>query len=208
MMPVRPLLACRAVPRAAVLARTLMSSSLPSPSLPEAFASRLRDWAGDDDARAVLEAMHTPRSAFCVRVNDLADCDAVRSAVERLASIAGARRVEWAPEAWLVPLAERAAVLRDALVLRGVLYPQDLPSVAAARLLGAAPGQRVLDLCAAPGSKTTHIAALLRKQGRVLANELSRSRAHKLRAVRTAPAAPAASARHPGGCRRARRSSS
>ena len=43
-------------------------------------------------------------------------------------------------------------------VLGDRLYVQSLPSLTAAHVLGAKPGERVLDMCGAPGSKSTHIA--------------------------------------------------
>lgn len=38
---------------------------------------------------------------------------------------------------------------------------QNLPSVVASHVLGPKPGERILDMCAGPGGKTTHIAALM-----------------------------------------------
>jgi 16S rRNA (cytosine967-C5)-methyltransferase len=47
--------------------------------------------------------------------------------------------------------------------------PQSRASMLVSRVLGPTAGQRVLDLCAAPGGKTTHLAALMEGRGRVLA---------------------------------------
>ena len=44
-------------------------------------------------------------------------------------------------------------------VLDGIIYHQTLPSLTAAHVLGAGPGDKVLDMCGAPGSKTTHVAS-------------------------------------------------
>ena len=40
-------------------------------------------------------------------------------------------------------------------------YPQNLPSIIASRVLSPQPGEVVLDMCAAPGGKTSHIAMLM-----------------------------------------------
>jgi 16S rRNA (cytosine967-C5)-methyltransferase len=59
--------------------------------------------------------------------------------------------------------------------------PQSRAAMAVSRLLGPRPGEQVLDLCAAPGGKTTHLAALLEGRGRVVAVELHPGRADALR---------------------------
>ena len=52
------------------------------------------------------------------------------------------------------------------LALRsGAVMPQSRASMSVARALAPQPGERVLDLCAAPGGKTTHLAALMGDEG-------------------------------------------
>jgi len=66
-------------------------------------------------------------------------------------------------------------------VLRlGKAVPQDEASAAAALLLEPAPGERVADLCAAPGGKTTHIAELQRNMGSIVALEIYGDRMKRL----------------------------
>ena len=62
----------------------------------------------------------------------------------------------------------------------GAIMPQSRASMLVARTLDPQPGERVLDLCAAPGAKTTHIAALLRNEGEVVAVEKHGGRAKAL----------------------------
>lgn len=45
---------------------------------------------------------------------------------------------------------------------------QNLPSVVVGHVLGPRPGERILDMCAAPGGKTCHIAALMGDQVRLV----------------------------------------
>ena len=64
---------------------------------------------------------------------------------------------------------------------RGQLMPQSRGSMAVARALAPQPGERVLDLCAAPGAKTTHLAALSHDEGELVAVERHAGRADALR---------------------------
>ncbi len=62
------------------------------------------------------------------------------------------------------------------------LYRQNLASMIPPLLLELKDGDQVLDLTAAPGSKTSQIAALLHNSGKIVANDLSRTRIFKLKA--------------------------
>ena len=66
-----------------------------------------------------------------------------------------------------------------------LIFLQNLPSCVAAHALDAKPGDHVLDMCAAPGGKTTHIAARMHDTGRVVALERSAARVHLLVMGRT-----------------------
>ncbi len=72
----------------------------------------------------------------------------------------------------------------SALWQAGAFHAQSRAAMLVARALDPSPGERVLDLCAAPGGKSTHLAALMEGRGEVLAIERDRRRAGAL--VRTA----------------------
>lgn len=82
--------------------------------------------------------------------------------------------------AWRIEGAGRA--LR-AMAQSGRIYVQDESSQLVARLLEAEPGERVLDACAAPGSKTTLIAQLTDDKAFILAGDIHE---HRLQLVRQA----------------------
>ncbi|MBV9928839.1 MAG: 16S rRNA (cytosine(967)-C(5))-methyltransferase RsmB [Acidobacteria bacterium] len=85
-----------------------------------------------------------------------------------------------APGAWRVEGGAGASPSLRKLAAEGLVYMQDEASQLVAHVLGAEPGERVLDACAAPGSKTTHVAALTGGQALVVAGDLYE---HRLRVV-------------------------
>lgn len=62
----------------------------------------------------------------------------------------------------------------------GLAQVQDESSMLVAHVLGAKPGETVIDSCAAPGGKTTHIAALMNNDGRIIAGDIYE---HKLQLI-------------------------
>jgi 16S rRNA (cytosine967-C5)-methyltransferase len=59
---------------------------------------------------------------------------------------------------------------------RGLFYIQDASSMLAAHCLAAEPGQKVLDVCAGPGGKATHVAALMHNAGKIYALDVHEHR--------------------------------
>lgn len=57
-------------------------------------------------------------------------------------------------------------ILGNNFLPKGAALLQNLPSVACVHVLNPQPGETVLDMCASPGNKTTHIAALMRNEVR------------------------------------------
>ncbi len=92
-----------------------------------------------------------------------------------------AEPLRWCPGAWrLSPDAQPGHTLP---FLLGRLHAQEEAALFAARALGARPGERVLDLCAAPGSKTARLAVDMEDTGLVVANDVSAGRLPGLRRV-------------------------
>ncbi|XP_072992243.1 rRNA (cytosine-C(5))-methyltransferase NOP2C isoform X1 [Typha latifolia] len=61
-------------------------------------------------------------------------------------------------------------------VLEGEIFLQNLPSIITARILDPQQGERILDMCAAPGGKTTAIAILMKDKGEVVATDRSHNK--------------------------------
>ncbi|USS85770.1 RsmF rRNA methyltransferase first C-terminal domain-containing protein [Fructilactobacillus myrtifloralis] len=62
----------------------------------------------------------------------------------------------------------------------GYVYSQEPSAMLVAEAVAPKPGERVLDLCAAPGGKSTQLAGLMQNQGLLVANEIDRGRAKVL----------------------------
>ena len=137
-------------------------------SHPEWLVRRWWDWLGADATRALLAADNEP-AELALRVNTLVPQDGVLDEIpgERVGETTIV--VEGAFDAFAHPAWEA-----------GAFMPQSRASQRVAAFLAPQPGERVLDLCSAPGGKTTHLAALMEGRGELVAVERHPGRATAL----------------------------
>jgi 16S rRNA (cytosine1407-C5)-methyltransferase len=90
-------------------------------------------------------------------------------------------RVLWYPEALIIKNVREKELSGLPAYQEGRLYLQSLSSMVPALVLAPEPGERVLDVSAAPGSKTTQLAALMQNRGHLLANDLNPLRVERLK---------------------------
>jgi 16S rRNA (cytosine1407-C5)-methyltransferase len=150
-------------------------------SAPSGLVSLLAPFVPAEDLPARLALLEGER-APALRVNTLrATLAEVRD--ELLAAGLEARVVPWCPGALQLPPGSLRALQATAAHAEGRLYVQGLSSQLVPLALAPGPGDRVLDLCAAPGSKTSQLAALMGGGAGLHANDRSPQRVHRLRSV-------------------------
>ena len=120
---------------------------------------------GPEEGRALCEALEGPAPT------------SVRLHPQRPCRWSGAEAIPWSPAGRY--LTERPSFTLDPAFHAGAYYVQEASSQFLAHVLAGeeVAGKRILDLCAAPGGKTTLYASLAGSDGLVVANEVNRQRA-------------------------------
>jgi 16S rRNA (cytosine1407-C5)-methyltransferase len=132
-------------------------------------------YASFTDLRALKEVSMKPLRKS-MRVNTL------KCAVTEFQSWAKAKKwtiepVPWCPEGFFVDRVNREEAMgKDLLHVLGYTYLQEAASMLPVSLLDPKPGETVLDMSAAPGSKTTQIAARMQERGTLIANDVQEKR--------------------------------
>lgn len=90
-------------------------------------------------------------------------------------------RVLWYKDALIIKNVTEKDIQKLDIYEKGYIYLQSLSSMVPPIILDPKPGEKVLDVAAAPGSKTTQMACLMNNNGRILANELDKIRCEKLK---------------------------
>ncbi len=133
--------------------------------LPEPFLERVKRQLGPEYP-AFLESFQRPR-AVALRFNPL------KGPAPSLPFVTGP--VPWEPMGYYYDPEARPGlhVYHEA----GVYYLQEASAMSSVALLDPQPGERICDLCAAPGGKSTQIAGRMLGQGLLLCNEINPKRA-------------------------------
>lgn len=154
-------------------------------SHPSWLIGRWADALGLEEARRLALANNEPAPvAFRLTSRTIEDADqAQRIIAELTAAGVEVRPSQIAPNSWRV-IGHKPALLRK-LTGEGLIYLQDEASQLVAHLLDARTGDRVLDVGAAPGSKTTLIGALA-PRAMIVAGDLHQHRLRVLRELATA----------------------
>jgi len=142
-------------------------------NLPNAYIEQMKRLLGEEDFIRYLASLDQPVTK-ALRINLLRCPDGmppceIEGLGEEVPWAAGAYFVEGDARPGLSPLHEG-----------GLYYLQEPSALSSASVLNARPGDKVLDLCAAPGGKSTQLAAMMQGKGLIVCNEPIPSRAQIL----------------------------
>ena len=138
--------------------------------LPSEFIDQMREMLGPE-CPAFLRALEQP-PALALRLNPF------RLTAENAAAPYVEGVVPWEPLGrYLLPGARPGAAVAH---WAGAYYVQEASAMLSAAALDPAPGEAILDLCAAPGGKSTQIACAMAHRGLLVANDPEPARAKAL----------------------------
>lgn len=139
--------------------------------LPDSFKERIKEQLGEEYEAYLASFQEKSRSGLRVNTAKLS-----AEEFERLSPFA-LQPVPWVSNGYIYE-DERPAV--HPYYYAGLYYLQEPSAMTPASLLPIEPGDKVLDLCAAPGGKSTELAARLKGKGVLVSNDISNSRAKAL----------------------------
>ncbi|HOJ09220.1 MAG TPA: RsmB/NOP family class I SAM-dependent RNA methyltransferase [Clostridiales bacterium] len=137
--------------------------------LPDEFLTKMQEILNKDEYKAFLMSYNMPRY-YGLRVNTL------KISVERFMEISPFKleRIPWTKDGFYYNEGENPG--KHPFYYAGLYYIQEPSAMLPATVLDAKPGEYILDLCAAPGGKTVQIAAGMKGEGLLMANDTSAER--------------------------------
>ncbi|MGI6777272.1 MAG: RsmF rRNA methyltransferase first C-terminal domain-containing protein [Acetivibrionales bacterium] len=141
--------------------------------LPAEFTNRMKNLLGVNEYKEFIRSFDEHRH-YGIRVNTL------KVAVEDFLDMSPfeLEPIPWTKDGFYYRKGESPG--RHPYYYAGIYYIQEPSAMFPAEVLAAIPGERVLDLCAAPGGKTVQIAAGMKGQGILVANDISPNRVKAL----------------------------
>jgi 16S rRNA C967 or C1407 C5-methylase (RsmB/RsmF family) len=148
-------------------------------ALPDGLGELLTQAYGVEQALRVAQGYSGPR-AMTFRANTL------KSNAREVAAALETAHIDWSPvdfyaDAFVVDVANDAAVRALDIYMQGEIYVQNLSAMLPALALGPAASENILDMAAAPGGKTSQLAALSEGRANITACEKNAVRAERLK---------------------------
>ena len=147
--------------------------------LPEFLIKKLENQYGKSISEKIIEGYSKNRKVT-FRVNTL------KSSSEKILKVLEEnnikyRQVSWSKEAFILESATESEIEKLAIYKNGEIYLQSLSSMLPPIILNPEGGKDILDMAAAPGGKTTQIAALTQNKAHITACEMNNIRIEKLK---------------------------
>ena len=149
--------------------------------LPEGFKNRMRELLSEEEFEDFcsdfdgVEERHRCLRINCLKVHGKTDNNRIFESIKDKTKKCEFIRVPWEEDGYYYDanLTPGKHPYHEA----GLYYIQEPSAMAPVHFLDPMPGERVLDLCAAPGGKSTQIACRMRGNGILVTNEINRDRA-------------------------------
>lgn len=147
--------------------------------LPKVFVDKLYENFSPLTVDKILSGMSGERNTT-LRVNT------IKSNIQEVMNILKQNaikfdRVSWYNDALILKNCTEKQIQKLEIYEKGCIYLQSLSSMIPPLVLNPKENEKVLDLTAAPGSKTTQMAAMMNNKGYIFANELDRLRCERLK---------------------------
>lgn len=140
--------------------------------LPAAFKERMKSLLQKNYEQFIASYDHNPHGGIRVNTLKISVEDMLARSPWQLTPI------PWCPTGFYTEVGERPG--KHPYYHAGLYYIQEPSAMAPVEMLDVQPGDRVLDLCAAPGGKSTQIAAKLKNEGLLISNDLNPERTKAL----------------------------
>lgn len=148
-------------------------------ALPELFISRLQQILPTSSIDAALRSFTVERD-ISFRINTLKAGQ--KEVIEQLEALGlKLHAVNWLEEVYTIAPEQRTLLTNSAAANEGLIYIQGLSSMLPALFLEPQPNERILDIAAAPGSKTLQMCNMMNNLGWISAVEIVKSRFFKLK---------------------------
>ena len=147
--------------------------------MPEILIQMLEEQYGKENVPKIVQGYYAKRKTT-FRVNTL------KSSVEKIAKLLEEnkityKKVKWSKEAFIVENVLEKEIRKLEIYKNGEIYLQSLSSMLPPIILQPKEGMDLLDMAAAPGGKTTQIAAITKNKANITACERNKIRAERLK---------------------------
>jgi NOL1/NOP2/sun family putative RNA methylase len=146
-------------------------------NIPHSFLEQMQKLLGDEAKSLEDELLQSPKIGLRINLSKTESQSVINLLPFTFTPI------EWCPSGYLIDpdsINITNSPGKHPYHAAGLYYLQEPSAMAVVEILNPKSGEHILDLCAAPGGKTTHLATLMQNQGLLIANEIHKQRAREL----------------------------